>query len=340
MRVLVVEPGADTSVADVCSGYVKGLRALGCEVATYNLADRLVFFGNLLWEGEKLPTEQVIEHAALGIHSKIWEWWPDLIVVISGFYVMPITWKILKTRPHKTAVIFTESPYEDDRQINLVEQAEPDIVILNDPKHIKTFQQAHPAVEYLPHCYDPDVHYPGAGPRDLDFSFVGTAYPSRIALLEKVDWSQLNALLAGHWAGVDSEHPLFPLLRDGPNQAILNTVAADIYRRSKMSANIYRGKGPTEANAPELQEGWAVGPREIELAACRTPFLREPRGESDELFPMLPTFEGPDDFAEKLHWFLKNDSARESAAEAARLSIQDRTFDRNARRLLQLVERA
>jgi spore maturation protein CgeB len=338
VRILVAHPGSDFSVSDVHEGYVKALKTLGHDVAVYNLNDRLVFFANCLYQGKPLPHEQVVEHAALGIHSKLYEWWPDLVIVISGFYVMPITWNILKHRPHKTAVIFTECPYEDDRHMNLVEQAEPDVVILNDPKHIKTFRDAHPRVEYLPHCYDPDIHYPGTGPKDLDFTFVGTGYPSRIELLEKVDWTGLNATLAGHWGSITPDHALFPLLRDDPKDCIFNADAADLYRRSKMSANMYRGKSPIEANAPELQEGWAVGPREIELAACRTAFLRESRGEGDELFPMLPIFEGPDDFAEKLDWFLVHDDARDKAAAEAQARIADRKFSNNAKRLLQLVD--
>ena len=54
MRVLVVHPGADFSVADVERGWVKSLRGLGCEVATYNLNDRLVFYANALINGEQL----------------------------------------------------------------------------------------------------------------------------------------------------------------------------------------------------------------------------------------------------------------------------------------------
>ena len=39
----------------------------------------------------------------------------------------------------------------------------------------------------------------------------------------------------------------------------------------------------------------AMGPREIEMAACRLFFLRDPRPECDEVFPMLPAFDGPED---------------------------------------------
>jgi hypothetical protein len=339
VRVLVCHPGADFSVADVHRGYVKGLRQLGCQVAEFNLNDGLAFYASIVIDGEKLPAQWVVERAGFDLHGRIWEWWPDLIVVISGFYVLPLTWQILQGRPHKTAVIFTESPYEDDRQLNLVENADPDVVVVNDPINIERFRQAHKTVEHLPHCYDPEIHYPGTGDRPTDFSFVGTGYPSRIRLFEQVDWSGIEAEFAGHWKGLDPQSPLRPLLRDAPNECIPNEDTADLYRSSKMSANLYRGKDPVEANAPALQAGWAVGPREIELAACKTPFLREPRGEGDELFPTHPTFGSPAEFSAHLRWWLTHDTARTTAAETAYAAIADRTFDNNARRLLELVDR-
>lgn len=338
MRVLVCHPGSDYSVADVHRGYVKGLRAVGCEVAEYNLHDRLAFYANCRYGGQPLDGQEVVERAAHGIHAKMWEWWPELVVVISGFYVMPLTWQILQTRPHKTAVVFTESPYEDDRQLNLVENAAPDVVVVNDPVNIDRFTAIHDHVAYLPHCYDPDVHYPPVGARDVDFSFVGTGYPSRIRMFEQVDWTGVIARFGGHWAGLAADSPLMPFLTGSPKECMDNEDAAGLYRRSKVSANLYRGNDPLEANAPELQHGWAVGPREVELAACETPFVREPRGEGDDLFPMLPVVSEPQELSDALRWLLAHDAEREAAGKAARVRIEDRKFDNNARRLLQLVD--
>jgi hypothetical protein len=77
----------------------------------------------------------------------------------------------------------------------------------------------------------------------------------------------------------------------------------------------------------------------VELAAAGTFFLRDPRPEGDELFPMLPTFDGPADASEKLRWWLARDAQREKAAAGARAAIAGRTFEANARRLLQLLDK-
>ncbi len=121
-----------------------------------------------------------------------------------------------------------------------------------------------------------------------------------------------------------------------------NAETADLYRSCKMSANMYRGatigdRGSSEANHPELLNGWAVGPREIELAACGTFFARESRPEGDELFPMLPIFSDPRELGDIVRYYLEHDDEREDAARKAREAITDRTFEAHARRLMQLL---
>src|SRR5215471_6358017 len=334
MRVLIVHPGVDYSVSDVFEGWARGFRKLGIPLAQYAMHDALAFYGNLHWRetGKLLPTTEIIKHACLGLHSKMWEWWPDLVVVISGFFIHRWTWEILQSRPHRVALICTESPYEDDAQRTLISLAEPDVVILNDPTNIDTYRGLCDTVEYLPHCYDPDIHHPGNGTRDLDFVFVGTGYPDRIRLFDQIDWTGLDFTLAGNWPHVEGTQ-LGSYLNAPPGECTTNADAADLYRRAKVSANRYR----REANRADLIDGWALGPREVELAACQTFFCRVPRGESDELFPMLPTFTGPAELEQQIRWWSTHDRQREKAAAAARDRISDRTFENNVRRLLALA---
>jgi len=51
--------------------------------------------------------------------------------------------------------------------------------------------------------------------------------------------------------------------------------------------------------------GWVHG--EIELAATETFFLRDPRPESDLILPMLPSFTSPEEFSDKLRWWLDHE---------------------------------
>jgi hypothetical protein len=115
-----------------------------------------------------------------------------------------------------------------------------------------------------------------------------------------------------------------------------NITTSDLYRSSKVSANLYRKEHSEGGHA----DGWAMGPREVELAACETFFMREPRAEGDALFPMLPTFTESDEFEEKLRWWLVHPEAASDVARLARVAIEDRTFTRTASRLLRIVERS
>jgi spore maturation protein CgeB len=80
-----------------------------------------------------------------------------------------------------------------------------------------------------------------------------------------------------------------------------------------------------------------MGPREVELAACGAFYLTEPRCENREVLPMVPTVAGPEDFADKLRWWLAHDTERQAVADQAREAIADRTFLNSARKLLQIV---
>jgi spore maturation protein CgeB len=343
VKILVVHPGVLFSVGDVFKGMVQGLRECGHEVGVFNLADRVEFYtrAHVLHDDgtyAKSFTESVaMEMASAGIENICYEWWPDVIVIVSGFYIPPKLWGVLARRPHHTVFWCTESPYEDDRQMRAGRYA--DTVILNDPTNLKQYRdEINARTFYLPHSYDPAVHFPGDADPDLacDFSFVGTGFPSRIDWLERVDWSGIDAKLGGNWKEVGEGSPLVPLLMHPKGECMDNADTARLYRSSKVSLNLYRKEHSENAHA----DGWAMGPREVELAACGTFFFRESRPEGDDLFPSLPILEDPETFARDLRWWLTHDDERNAAAAEAMAAIADRTFKNTAARLLDLVERA
>lgn len=339
MRVLVVRPGPSFSVADVSRGVAKGLRANGCEVGEFNLDDRLEFYtrahvkqddGTFL---QAFDDAAAIGMAAAGIETVCYEWWPDVVVIVAGMFIPPKVWRALQQRQHHVVYWCTESPYEDDRQAGGARCA--DTVILNDPTNLDRFRsEINERTHYLPHSYDPDVHHPGAEAPEHDFVFVGTGFPSRIAWLEQVDWDGVDARIAGNWKLVGDDSPLRPLLLHHPGVCVDNTDTAAMYRTARASLNLYRKEHSDGAHS----DGWAMGPREVELAACGTFFFREPRPEGDALFPMLPTVDGPERFGKELRWWLDHDGYRGAAADAARAAIADRTFEATTRRLLDIID--
>jgi spore maturation protein CgeB len=258
-------------------------------------------------------------------------------VIVSGFYVSPEVWGVLRRRPHHVVYWCTESPYEDDRQGRPGRYA--DTVILNDPTNLNQFRdEINKNTHYFPHSYDPDLHFPGPAVPELasDFAFVGTGFPSRCDWLERVNWEGIKARIGGNWRELDDDSPLIPLLFRDRAVCMDNWDTADVYRSTKASLNLYRKEHSEDAHA----EGWAMGPREVELAACETFFFREGRPESDASFSFLPHVVDPEDFGEQLRYWLPRDDERQDLARRARSVIQDWTFEKTAARLLRVIERA
>lgn len=341
MRALVVAPGPHFSVFDVHNGLIAGLRHHGIDTESVSLDRYLDFFSAAhvpdMDTGElklafKEPRDAARASAVAALEPVLYEHWPHLVIVVSGFFLDPTKYQLMRSRGHKVVLWCTESPYEDERQAWMASLA--DVVIVNDPTNLDMFRAVNKNTFYIPHSYDPTIHTPVGPSRESDFCFVGTGYPSRIEWLEKCDFTGLDFALAGNWTRLADDSPLRPYVIHPIEHCLENTEAVEWYRGTKASLNIYR----KEAMRGVDEQGWACGPREIELAACGTFFFREPRGESDELFPMLPTVGTPAEFSEELRWWLNHDDLRREAATKAQAAIADRTFANNVRELFQLIE--
>lgn len=336
---MVVRPGPAFSVADVARGWVRGMKSLGCNVYDFAFDDRLDFYSQIAlnkdgeWR-EAVDRNGAVQLAAKSLEAAIYEFWPDVIVIVSCFFVPKFTLEVLRSRPHKVVIVHTESPYEDQGQLRRAPYA--DLNVLNDPTNLEQFQAVAPSV-YLPHAFDPELHYRRSVQPELasDFCFVGTGFPSRVEFFESVDWTGIDAAFAGMWLRTSEDSPLRKFLAHDIDACVDNSEVPAFYSSAKVSANLYR----REAETAEQEQGWSMGPREVELAACGTFFLRDPRPEGDDILWMLPTFDGPDDFGEQLRWWLARDDRRDETVRAARAAVAGRTFATNAAACLRLLEK-
>jgi spore maturation protein CgeB len=234
----------------------------------------------------------------------------------------------------QVVLLHSESPYQDDEQLERAAHA--DINLVNDPANLDAYRQLGPA-EYIPHAYRPHVHYPAppGAAKQWDLSFIGTGFPSRIRFFEAMNLDGLDVHLAGPWLDLPEDSPLRDWTMTDDEACVDNDETAAIYRASRCGINVYR----TEGEQQQAGRGWAMGPREVELAACGTWFCRDPRPEGDETFPMLPAFGSAEEAGDQIRWALAHPGAREKAAAQARQAIADRTFENNARRLLKLLDK-
>jgi hypothetical protein len=335
MRALVVAPGPAFSVADVYRGWAEGLAALGVETRLFELDKLLNWYGSAhvdRGEGWVQPydPEQAVHLAAGHIKGECYTWWPDLVIVVSGFFMYETLVAMMRDRGHKVVLVATEEPYETSKTLDKASWGW-DAIVLNDPTNIDLYRDVVDGpVLYGPHCYRPEVHCPGPASTPSDVAFVGTGYPSRQAFLQRVDWTGLDLALAGNWEHAPDalvRHVVHPV-----DECIDNADAVKLYRGAAASFNLYRLED--DGGLHSGSDGWAVGPREVELAATGTWFARQSRPESDELFPMLPTFDSPEELGDLLRWAKAHPDERRTAAQQARAAVADRTFPKNAERLL------
>lgn len=328
-RALLVRPGPNFSVEDVADGWVEGLEANGWDVQIADLSGILAYHQQALMAC-KLDDERTRAGALASavIRQMCFDWWPELVVIVSAFFISPETFRIIRARGMKVVTVLTESPYEDDNQIKIAALA--DVAVVNDPTNLDRFPSN---TIYLPHAYRPSIHRPQEPVPEAvsDFCFVGTAYPSRIEFFEQVDFDGIDVALAGNWQGLSPDSPLHKHLAHDIESCCPNDWTAKLYASTQASCNVYR----TEAQRPELSEGWAMTPREVELAASGTFYLAQPRGENREVLPMVPAFDGPQDFGEQLRWWLAHPTERAHVVREARAAVADRTFENHATQLLQ-----
>jgi len=272
--------------------------------------------------------------AAEGILAGAFKAWPHVVLLVSAFFIPPAYLDMFRGRGMKVVLLHTESPYQDDEQ--LARAAHADINLVNDPANLDRYRELGTA-EYVPHAYRPAVHYPApAGTlKPWDLSFVGTGFPSRVKFFEQMNLGGLQVQLAGPWMDLPEDSPLRDWTMTDDEACVDNDQTAAIYRRSKCGINFYRREG----EAAHADKGVAMGPREVELAACGTWFPRDPRPEGDGVLHMLPAFGSPAEAGELIRWAVSHPDAREKAAAQAREAIADRTFEANARRLLRLLEK-
>lgn len=340
MRVLVVHPGPGFSVADVYNGWVKGLRACGVEVVEYRFDDRVWHAQrfHLERDGQYIPAwdfETACLYALEPLGAWIYETQPDVVLFISGFWIRQAPFDLLRARGQKVALLCTESPYEDDVQIDRAGHV--DICLLNDPTNLDRFRDVCPQTVYVPHSYDPDLHRPGPVELDKqsDLCIVGTGFKSRVEFLGQMDLDGLDVAFLGNWMTLE-DHPLRKYVRQHDlDDCCDNAEAVRWYNSTRASLNLYR----RESNRPDLSAGIAMGPREVELAASGTFFLTEARDENCDVLPFVPKVATPPDATEQLRWWLDHPNDRNRVIVQARDAVAGWTFTNRAAGFLRLLEK-
>lgn len=332
LRVSLIWSSADWSLVDVARGYHNALLRAGHDVRKFPLNEWIKFMGGTLdaWRAEQEPDahggdiEKHIATLQLAAEKSVIDAVrhdADLVVIISGMGYHPDALYLLHKLGFKVVLICTESPYNDEQQQYLADWV--DLVTVNDMTSLERIK--HPNLHYLPHAYDPNVHYPReVGPEYLsDVFFVGTGFTERKELFEAVDWTGIDLKLYGYWLTTSDASPLNRYITA---TTLKNDEAVSWYCGTKVAPNLHRDA-----------KGYSCNPRVFELAACGAHQLVDNRRpEVRELFgDTVCYFNGPYDFEDSIRECLADPEHRRQRSAGALERVQGHTFDARVEQLLQ-----
>ncbi len=297
MKVLAVSSFHISSTRDVWLKAIAGLEANGIEVLSFDMLPRYQIFSFLKnkmqrskrelpedWSPENLTYEVLLGAAVF--HEV------DAVLVVSPQCMPHEVPQMISRVGIKTVAMLTECPYEDSIHTPIV-AANFDVTLVSDKHSVGLFESFCPKVLYVPHCYDPELHYPGSEDREENTVFVGTGYESRLNFMRDVEWPRrldLYGWFPWQWM---RRTPLLRAAIRGKTTPPQETAA--IYRKSTTAFSLHRQQrygGSKEAIIDG--EAYSLGPRNWELAACKTFQVSDFRQELVDVFgDSVPLYSSP-----------------------------------------------
>ena len=89
-----------------------------------------------------MDRQVALETAAHEILRPAFLCWPDVVLLVSAFWYPPYLLDVMRGRGMKVVLLHTESPYQDDEQLERAAHA--DLNLLNDPVNIAAYRGARP----------------------------------------------------------------------------------------------------------------------------------------------------------------------------------------------------
>jgi hypothetical protein len=352
MKCLLVGAGASYSTKDVELGYLAALRAAGHQVVHYALDGRIAAAGGFLRYSyrqarkagslvAKPTTADTLYLAGQGILERALRFGVDWVLIVSGMYVLPDVLVLLRRAGARTALLFTESPYDDAQQAPLAALA--DACFTNERSSVPVLREACHETHYLPHAYDPAKH--GRFESDAaneapahDVVFIGTGFTERIDTLAAVDWAGLGIDLGlyGTWELLGSRHRLRRFVRGG---VVPNAEAMALCKAARITLNLYRTSRGFGRQAPRIAAADSLNPRALELAASGVFHLSDWRPEVEKTFgagegALVPTFRTPAELAALLGRWLPEVAERQEIAARLPECVAGRTYDAMAQQIV------
>lgn len=343
--VSVIYPSPMIAVRDMAVGYQHGFALNGCTVHAIDWPKRAGFYGRALKANSYPDTGNAsLRMAAEAVVIECLRQRSDLVVIVSGMGTHPDLFTLLKRAGLITALVTSESPYQDESMLPMA--AHVDHVFVNDKASVQAFRGVNPRTWYLPPAHDPEVHRPVLVGEDerCDVFLCGTGFGERVKFLEVVDWTGIDFRLYGLWALAD-DSPLRPYYRGGDGAAYLsNDRLARHYSGATIALNLHRTDVGWGAGGATIAGAYSVNPRAYEIAGCGAfQLCDDSRPELRRVFgPTVPTYHTPDELGRLVRAFLRPELAglRRAHAAHSRARVAGHTYAARAATLLACVESA
>lgn len=359
MRIVIVAPGPIHSTYDIYRYYLDAMKQNeNIDVHGFDFHNHLTYHkyavdAMFAHRSHEFRLQAYIANSTRSLLYETIFFKPDFIFVVSGTLVPHQVYQELATLRHETnlhyglALYLTECPYVDDLQEQMVRYA--DILFVNDKYSVDKFDpdRAH-YVDYLPHSYNPEVHYPGnmnghiyEAEHSSDVLFGGTGFSERVEMMANIDWSGINLKLIG-----DPDAWLYGSGKDKLDQYIVpikyinNWELANYYRGTKIALNIHRTRSNLEGDGKEINnytDAYSVGPRLYEAAACGSFILTDYRKEAEDIFgDTIEFFETPEQMEQKIRYWTdpEHEQERLNKAQAARQKVESYTFSNRLQNII------
>jgi glycosyltransferase involved in cell wall biosynthesis len=270
---------------------------------------------------------------------------PQVLLVYKGSLVSIATIRKLKAQGILTVNIFPDcSPHAHGKDLkNAI--GEYDLVISTKPFHRGAWRTVYGyenECHFVPHGYDPEVHYWSEPPpsQDLDVVMVASCRPQYEKLLldlaTHLDTREMKVVVAGN--GWDAASTKLPSNWHFPG-GLLGKAYGDMVRRGK----IVVAPVQTEIKiAGKSQPGDEDTTRTYELAAAhcfflhrRTPYVETIYSKTDE----VPMWDTPAELADLIREYLpKEEARRRLAASAHHRAVPAYSIPVRAREVLRLLQ--
>ena len=341
MKIMLVHPGAEWSVHDVFVGLDAALKRQGVTVVEYSLDKRIAAAGDWLMRQWKRANKKItkptpadiVYQAGVGMLERALRHEVDWVFIITSMYVHPETMLLLRKAGLRVAILFTESPNDDEWQLRFAPIAQARWV--NERTSVAKFP---PGTHYWQHAINPEIHSRRLDDNDVpahDVVFVGTGFVERCELLSAIDWTGIDLGLYGSWQLLGSRNPLRKYIK---GDIIPNERANALYQRAKIGLNIHRTSRGFGREVDHITDAESINPRCYELAAAGSFFITDYRAELTDVFgDWVPTFTDATEAEGLIRCYLGNEQTRQEIAAALPECVESHTFDNRASDILEIL---